>query len=122
MNRGLITGKANYEKLCSNFKKKKLNQKKLTGVIIMENVILKSEEEKTRSEIVSFLREIATKIDSGVVKLVQGESTVELNIPENLQLELKVEEKIKEGKPQKMQLEIELEWYVGSAKESIRLG
>ena len=90
--------------------------------MIMENVILKSEEKKSRSEIVSFLREIATKIDSGVVKLVQGESTVELNIPENLQLELKVEEKIKEGKPQKMQLEIELEWSIGPAKESIRLG
>jgi amphi-Trp domain-containing protein len=88
----------------------------------MENVILKSEEKKARSEIVSFLREIAAKIDSGVVKLVQGESTVELNIPENLQLELKVEEKVKEGKPQKMQFEIELEWYVGPAKESIRLG
>ena len=90
--------------------------------MIMENVILKSEEKKARSEVVSFLREIATKIDSGVVKLVQAESTVELNIPENLQLELKVEEKIKEGKPQKMQLEIELEWNVGPAKESIRLG
>ncbi|MHA1993970.1 MAG: amphi-Trp domain-containing protein [Candidatus Hodarchaeales archaeon] len=88
----------------------------------MENVILKSEEKKTRSEIVTFLREIAQKIDSGVVKLVQGDTNVELAIPENVTLEIKVEEKIKEGKPKKMQLEIELEWFVGTPKESIRLG
>ena len=67
----------------------------------MENVILKSEEKKTRTEVVSFLREIAQKIDTGVVKLVQGEETVELTIPENLTLEIKVEEKIKQEKPKK---------------------
>jgi hypothetical protein len=47
---------------------------------------------------------------------------VELEIPENLTLELKVEEKIKQNKPVKMQLEIELEWYVGKPKESVELG
>ena len=88
----------------------------------MENVLLKSEEKKTRSEIVNFLNEIALKINSGTVKLVQGETNVELVIPENLELEIKVEEKIKHGKPQKMQLEIELEWYEGDKRESIQLG
>ena len=88
----------------------------------MENVILKSEEKKSRAEIVAFLKEIATKIDSGVVKLVQGENSVDLVIPENLTLELKVEEKIKQGKPKKMQLEIELEWNLGAPKESVTLG
>ncbi len=87
----------------------------------MENVILKSEEKKTRSEIVNFLQEIALKIDTGVVKLVQGEERVELVIPESLTLELKVEEKIKQGNPKKMQLEIELEWYEGKKQESIQL-
>ena len=88
----------------------------------MENVILKSEEKKTRSEVVEFLKEIAQKIDTGVVKLVQGEEKVELTIPENVTLEIKVEEKIKQDKPVKMQLEVELEWNVGTPKESIKLG
>ena len=88
----------------------------------MENVILKSEEKKTRSEVVEFLKEIAQKIDTGVVKLVQGEENVELTIPENVTLEIKVEEKIKQDKPVKMQLEVELEWNVGTPKESIKLG
>ena len=87
----------------------------------MEIVILKSEEKKTRSEIVEFLQEIALKIDKGVVKLVQGEESVELTIPDSLTLEIKVEEKIKNNRPKKMQLEIELEWYEGKKRESIQL-
>jgi len=46
---------------------------------------------------------------------------VELVIPENLTLEIKVEEKFKENKPRKIQLEIELEWYKGEEKASIQL-
>ena len=87
----------------------------------MEKIILKSEEKKVRSEVVEFLQELALKIEKGVVKLVQGENSVELVIPENLTLEIKVEEKIKQDKPKKMQLEIELEWYEGEEKASIRL-
>jgi len=67
----------------------------------MEKILLKSEERKTRSEIVKFLQEIALKIDAGVVKLVQGEEIVELAIPDNLTLEIKVEEKIKQSSPKK---------------------
>lgn len=88
----------------------------------MENVILKSEEPKTRSEIVQFLREISDKIESGSVKLIQGETELELVIPEKLVLELKVEEKIKPNKPKKMQFEIELEWIEGEKSEGIKLG
>ena len=87
----------------------------------MEIEILKSEEKKARSEVVEFLKEIAQKIDEGVVKLVQGDQSVELVIPEQVSLEIKVEEKIKQNSPKKMQLEIELEWYEGKGKESIQL-
>ena len=87
----------------------------------MENIILKSEEKLPRSDIVNFLTDIAQKIDSGVVKLIKGEESVELSIPEHLTLEIKVEERIKTNKPRKMQLEIELEWSEGEKEESIRL-
>ena len=103
---------------CSNIAKTK---RRKIGGNIMEKVIMKSEDKRSRSEVVSFLREIATKIETGVVNLVQGDASVELEIPENLTLELKVEEKIKQHKPVKMQLEIELEWYVGKQKESVQL-
>jgi len=93
----------------------------MIGEKFVEKTILKSEERKTRSEVVEFLQEIALKIDKGTVKLVQGEESVELSIPDNLTLEIKVEEKIKQGSPEKMQLEIELEWYVGKKKETIQL-
>ncbi|MCY3411629.1 MAG: amphi-Trp domain-containing protein [Candidatus Heimdallarchaeota archaeon] len=88
----------------------------------MENIIMKSEDKKSRTEVVNFLNEIASKIDSGVVKFVQGDTSVDLEIPENLTLELKVKEKIKQDKPVKIQFEIELEWYVGEEKETISLG
>ncbi|MHA1967713.1 MAG: amphi-Trp domain-containing protein [Candidatus Hodarchaeales archaeon] len=88
----------------------------------MERVILKSEEKKSRSEIVKFLTDIAQKIDTGNVTLIQAEESVELLIPEELTLEIKVEEKIKQNRPRKLQLEIELEWYEGTKEESIKLG
>ena len=59
----------------------------------MEKIILKSEDKMYQSEIVKFLQEIAMKTDTGVVKLVQGEESVELVIPQNLTLELKVVKK-----------------------------
>jgi amphi-Trp domain-containing protein len=87
----------------------------------MERVILKSEEKKSRSEIVEFLTEIAQRIDKGIIKLIQAEESVELLIPEELTLEIKVEEKIKQNRPRKIQLEIELEWSEGEKEESITL-
>ncbi|MHA2227289.1 MAG: amphi-Trp domain-containing protein [Candidatus Hodarchaeales archaeon] len=87
----------------------------------MERVILKSEEKKSRSEIVEFLSEIAQKIDKGIIKLIQAEKSVELSIPEELTLEIKIEEKIKQNNPRKIQLEIELEWSEGEKAESIKL-
>lgn len=87
----------------------------------MEKVILKSEEKRSRSEIVEFLTEIAQKIDKGVIKLIQAEESVELSISEELTLEIKVEEKIKHNKSRKIQLEIELEWSEGEKEESIKL-
>ena len=87
----------------------------------MEIVILKSEEKKSRSEIVKFLTEIAQKIDKGSLKLIQAEESVELSIPEELTLEIKVEEKIKQNRPKKIQLEIELEWSEGIEEETIKL-
>ena len=83
---------------------------------------MKSEDKRSRAEVVRFLKEIAMKIESGVVKLVQGDASVDVEIPDSLTLELSLKEKTKQNKPTKMQLEIELEWNVGEQKEAITLG
>lgn len=87
----------------------------------MKDILLKSEEKKSRFEVAKFLKDLAEKIESGTVKLIQGEETVVLEIPENLTLELKVQEKVKQKKSKKKQLEIELEWYMGEKSEKIEL-
>lgn len=87
-----------------------------------KNILLQSEEKKKRAEVVAFLKEMAEKIESGKVTLLQGKESLELEIPENLTLELKVEEKIKANKPKKMQLEIEIEWYKGEEGKGVKLG
>ena len=74
-----------------------------------KEVLFKSEENKTRGEIAAFLRQIADKVETGVVSLTQGEREVILNLPENLILEIKAERKVKPEKS-KHSLEIEIEW------------
>lgn len=77
-----------------------------------EIVLFSSEEHKTRPQVVTFLREIADRIEGGEVTLKQGNDSVTLSIPHNLVLELKAETENKKGR-EKQTLEIEIEWYEG---------
>ena len=88
----------------------------------MKEILMKSEEKMSRTEVAAFLKVVAERIESGKVKLIQGKETIVLDIPANLTLELKVQEKTKQMKPKKKQLEIELEWYLGEKNEQIELG
>ncbi len=76
-----------------------------------EKVLFKSEEKKSRVEIVSILRSVADRIEQGTMTLRQGEREVVLDFPQHMTLELKVEDEKKKRKGTKRQLEIELEWY-----------
>jgi amphi-Trp domain-containing protein len=73
-----------------------------------ERVLMKSEERRNRSEVAEFLRDIASKISQGSLTIRQGSEERVFEIPDNLELELKVEEKT--GTTPKIQFEIELEW------------
>jgi amphi-Trp domain-containing protein len=73
-----------------------------------EKVLMKSEEKKTRSEVATLLRDVASKISQGSLTFRQGTEEMVFDIPDTLELELKVEEKT--GKTPKIQFEIELEW------------
>lgn len=62
-----------------------------------EIVLFESEEKSTRSETVAVLREIADKLEAGSLTLTSGEKQIELEIPEPVVLELKVEEEEKKA-------------------------
>lgn len=80
-----------------------------------KNVLVKSDVKKNLSDAASFLRELADKIESGQVTLVQGSQDVVIDMPEMISFELEYYEKPKKHGLKK-QLEIELEWTEGSKK------
>lgn len=78
-----------------------------------EIVLFSSEERQTRPEVVTFLRDLAERIEKGEVVLQKGDESVTVNLPQNLVLELKVETEEKKDGREKWQLEVEIEWYEG---------
>lgn len=78
--------------------------------------LFKSEERKTRPEVTAFLRELADKIDAGQVLLRQGAEEIKLEIPQNLVLEIQVEDEDKGSKGIEHSLEVEIAWYEGDEK------
>ena len=59
----------------------------------------------------AFLHELADKISTGAVVLSQGTEDLKLELPENLTLEVQVENEEKKRKGTENSLEIELKWY-----------
>ena len=86
-----------------------------------EKVLFSSEEKRTRTDVAAFLRALADKLDTGSVILQQGDTSLTLDIPGNLTLEVKAEEEDKRTKT-KYSLEIELEWYPGAESGGLTLG
>ena len=73
--------------------------------------LFKSEEHKNRMEAAGFLQQLAGKISSGRVVLSQGPAELELNLPNNLILEVQVEDEDKGTKGTRHSLEVEIKWY-----------
>ena len=89
----------------------------------MEKVLFKSEEPKKTSEAAAVLRTIADKIEQGEITFSRGAEEVQLAIPQNLVLEIKVESETKAGRPgEKKSLEIELEWREGQPGDDTGTG
>jgi len=82
-----------------------------------EIVLFSSEERQTRPQVVTFLRDLADRIEEGEVILKQGGESLTVTLPQNLVLELKVESEDKKGRD-KRSLEVELEWYEGDEAET----
>ncbi len=77
-----------------------------------EIVLFKSEERKSIQNVAEFLHQLADKLAENKVILRRGTEEIQINIPDNVILELKVEEEIKKNKTQHS-LEIEIEWIEG---------
>ena len=76
-----------------------------------ETRLFKSEEQKNRTEVADFLRQIADKIAKGEVVLRRGEEDLVLSMPMNLILEIQVEDEDKKSKGIQHSLEIEIKWF-----------
>ena len=77
-----------------------------------EIVLFKSEERKDLTSVVAFLHQLADKLAGNQVVLRQGTEEIVIDVPNNVVLELKVEEEDKKGKV-KRTLEVEIEWIEG---------
>lgn len=86
-----------------------------------EVVLFASEEPQSLKNVAAFLRELADKLDGNEVVLRKGSEELALQVPNNVVLELKVEEEEKKQRTQRS-LEIEIEWIEGDEEGSLTLG
>ncbi len=76
-----------------------------------KTVLLSTKEAKGRQEIAETLKHIADKIAGGKLTLKAGQDSVDLEMPEQLVLEVKVSDKAKKSKGTQHELELEIKWY-----------
>ena len=87
-----------------------------------KNVLVKSDQRRNLADTAVFLRELADKVESGKVTLVQGGQDVVVDLPETVSFELEYYEQPKKHGLKK-QLEIELQWTEGGKnKQDVTLG
>jgi amphi-Trp domain-containing protein len=82
-----------------------------------KSILIKNEVRMSREEAAAFLRQLADKLESGQVHMVQGNREVALNVPAQVVLEVQVDDKPKPRKGTKRSLEVEIEWYTGTDGE-----
>lgn len=87
-----------------------------------ETRLFKSEEPMTRVDAGSFLGQLADKLAEGRVVLRHGQEEVELHLPDNLTLEVQVEDEDKKTKGVQHSLEVEIKWFDTEQGGSVELG
>lgn len=76
-----------------------------------EEVLFKTESDRSRAEIASYLRTVADKLDSGdALSLKAGTESVTLTPPSSPTFEVKAEREGPADGPGELSLEFELEW------------
>jgi amphi-Trp domain-containing protein len=88
-----------------------------------EVVLFKSEEKQDRQSVVAFVRQLADKLESGEVTLIQGAESLTVSVPNTVTLEVKVEDETSSRGDVKHSLEVEIEWKDGDdAPGGVTLG
>ena len=76
-----------------------------------EVVLFETESKQTRSDIATYLRQIADNLDAGEeITLQAGSESVTVDPPAQPTFEIKVEREGPEGGPYERSIELELEW------------
>jgi amphi-Trp domain-containing protein len=86
-----------------------------------KNVLFRAGEWQSRRTTAAFLRDLADKIEAGEVTLRRGEEEVSFAMPETVELEIELTEKLKQQKTER-QLEIEIEWTEQQVEGSVSVG
>ena len=76
-----------------------------------ETRLFKSEERINRADVSNFFHQLADKILNGKVVLSQGTEELTLQLPQNLILEVQVEDEEKGTKGIQHSLEVEIKWF-----------
>lgn len=77
----------------------------------IETTLFSSKEIKSTNEIAQILRQISEKLESGRLKLQNQEFEAEMEFPEQMKLELKLEEE--QDSNLEKSFKIEIKWNVG---------
>jgi len=86
-----------------------------------ETRLFKSQERKSRVDVSNFLHQLADKVSNGKILLSQGAEDLTLQLPENLVLEVQVEDEEKGTKGIQHSLEIEIKWFDNEQGGSLEL-
>ena len=84
--------------------------------------LFKSEERMSRGDVSGFLRQLADKLAQGQVVLRQGQDETVLDLPENVVLEVQVEDEDKKAKGVQHSLEVEIKWFDSEQGGPVQLG
>lgn len=83
-----------------------------------EEILFEFETSMTRADAAAYLRSVAEKLEAdGALQLTAGEQSRAVEVPEDLQFEVKVERKAKQDGA-KIGVEFELEWMEGAQAAS----
>jgi amphi-Trp domain-containing protein len=84
-----------------------------------EEVLFKSENDQSREEIATYLRQVADNLDSGTaISLKSGGESVTLDPPARPTFEVKAEREGPAGNMTELSVEFELEWDENASGES----
>lgn len=86
-----------------------------------ETKLFKSQERKSRTDVGHFLHQLADKISEGKIILSQGAEDMILELPQNVILELQVEDEEKGRKGIQHSLEVEIKWFDNDQGGSLEL-